>query len=561
MYCENCGSKLEDGDLFCQNCGAKVPANDQPELADDSAQQTQLLSGAEELSGQTEAIPKDVEAQTEVLHSDEISQENLDSMVGDSNMQEDNGQYSNQQNANDGWNQTTNNQNANGGWNQTTGKQNYSGNNQFGGNQNQVPNVEPKKKSHKGLIIGISIVAVLLIAIISVGAIYVTTDGTFKSNKSRLNAVSAKLEKYEKEKEQYLISDDTDDYDEYETLIDECKDVIKREKVKQAESTIGDVESQLDKLIRSNDKYVDEKVAEYKEVNLSSAKKDEKSNFDSCVEEINNLKKEHKYSSIPDQFLKLDDIVVQYIESDEVVSVYISRVDTSNYPKVKLTVQVTNQSSFSPISNLETDKFHVEKVTGFEKYQSQNVNSVTYDSSYQTYEVEFTDKSKDEIKDSNSIEVRYKSKEYDGEGSCAYLPSGNKDYVGDGPECVGGPESTLEDYISRYPDAITEQNYTYISDYIKSGSSMEKEQSSYIQNKEVDEKMISYNIKNVKYSSSKKCVVTTEERYQINYYDDNFTSKDMTQTCKYNVEKVDGQWLITGYAGDIKAVTNSKGTW
>ena len=349
MYCENCGSKLEDGDLFCQNCGAKVPANDQPELADDSAQQTQLLSGAEELSGQTEAIPKDVETQTEVLHSDEISQENLDSMVGDSNMQEDNGQYSNQQNANDGWNQTTNNQNANdgwnqttnnqnanGGWNQTTNNQNYSGNNQFGGNQNQVPNVEPKKKSHKGLIIGISIVAVLLIAIISVGAIYVTTDGTFKSNKSRLNTVSAKLEKYEKEKEQYLISDDTDDYDEYETLIDECKDVIKREKVKQAESTIGDVESQLDKLIRSNDKYVDEKVAEYKEVNLSSAKKDEKSNFDSCVEEINNLKKEHKYSSIPDQFLKLDDIVGQYIESDEVVSVYISRVDTSNYPKSKI---------------------------------------------------------------------------------------------------------------------------------------------------------------------------------------------------------------------------------
>ena len=410
MYCENCGSKLEDGDLFCQNCGAKVPSNDQSDLADDSAQQAQIISGVEELSGQTEAMPEDVEAQTEVLHSDEISQKNLDSMVGDSNMQEDNGQYSNQQNANDGWNQTT-------------GNQNYSGNNQFGGNQNQVPYVEPKKKSHKGLIIGISIVAVLLIAIISVGAIYVATDGTFKSNKSRLNAVSSKLEKYEKEKEQYLISDDTDDYDEYEELIDECKDVIKREKVKQAESTIEDVESQLDKLIRSNDKYVDEKVAEYKEVNLSSAKKDEKSNFDSCVEEISNLKKEHKYSLIPDQFLKLDDIVVQYIESDEVASVYISRVDTSNYPKVKLTVQVTNQSNSSPIANLETDKFHVEKVTGFEKYQSQTVNSVTYDSAYQTYEVEFTDKSKDEIKDGNSIEVRYKSKEYDGEGICAYLPS------------------------------------------------------------------------------------------------------------------------------------------
>ena len=278
MYCENCGSKLEEGDLFCQNCGAKVPSNDQSDLADDSAQQTQIISGVEELSGQTEAMPEDVEAQTEVLHSDEISQKNLDSMVGDSNMQEDNGQYSNQQNANDGWNQTT-------------GNQNYSGNNQFGGNQNQVPYVEPKKKSHKGLIIGISIVAVLLIAIISVGAIYVTTDGTFKSNKSRLNAVSSKLEKYEKEKEQYLISDDTDDYDEYENLIDECKDVIKREKVKQAESAIGDVELQLDKLIRSNDKYVDEKVAEYKKVNLSSAKKDEKSNFDSCVEEISNLKK------------------------------------------------------------------------------------------------------------------------------------------------------------------------------------------------------------------------------------------------------------------------------
>lgn len=86
MYCENCGSKLEDGDLFCQNCGAKVPSNDQSDLADDSAQQTQIISGVEELSGQTEAMPEDVEAQTEVLHSDEISQKNLDSMVGDSNM-------------------------------------------------------------------------------------------------------------------------------------------------------------------------------------------------------------------------------------------------------------------------------------------------------------------------------------------------------------------------------------------------------------------------------------------------------------------------------------------
>ena len=30
MFCENCGTKLEDGTLFCTNCGAK---QDVPEVA------------------------------------------------------------------------------------------------------------------------------------------------------------------------------------------------------------------------------------------------------------------------------------------------------------------------------------------------------------------------------------------------------------------------------------------------------------------------------------------------------------------------------------------------
>lgn len=28
MYCENCGKKLEKGEVFCENCGTKVSSVD-----------------------------------------------------------------------------------------------------------------------------------------------------------------------------------------------------------------------------------------------------------------------------------------------------------------------------------------------------------------------------------------------------------------------------------------------------------------------------------------------------------------------------------------------------
>lgn len=105
------------------------------------------------------------------------------------------------------------------------------------------------------------------------------------------------------------------------------------------------------------------------------------------------------------------------------------------------------------------------------------------------------------------------------------------------------PMDVVTDYIHDFENAINYQDYYYIEDYIKSGSPLHEMQSKYVQNIDVAESLVTYAIDDTVYSSNTSCVVTTTETYDVYHSDGQI--KTVTQHCRYDVEKVNGKWLMT----------------
>lgn len=105
-----------------------------------------------------------------------------------------------------------------------------------------------------------------------------------------------------------------------------------------------------------------------------------------------------------------------------------------------------------------------------------------------------------------------------------------------------GPEDVVGQYITAFVDAMTEMDFSYISDYLKPGSKMYKDQKKYVQ-RGISESLDSYDIESVDYKDRKHCSVTTYESINVKKTDK--PSKLVTQRCKYSVVLTDGEWKIT----------------
>lgn len=118
-----------------------------------------------------------------------------------------------------------------------------------------------------------------------------------------------------------------------------------------------------------------------------------------------------------------------------------------------------------------------------------------------------------------------------------------------------GPEDVVEQYIKGFALAMTEGDFSYISDYLKPGSEIYKSQKKYIE-KDISESLESYEIEDVDYKDEKHCVVTTRETVSVQKWDQ--PSKLVTQRCKYAVVCTGGKWMMTKFADSIKIISETE---
>jgi hypothetical protein len=166
------------------------------------------------------------------------------------------------------------------------------------------------------------------------------------------------------------------------------------------------------------------------------------------------------------------------------------------------------------------------------------------------YLLQFTDESGGEIPDKISLIAGYKTMEYGGECDYSFNPHVLSSVSGE-DRYTSGPEAVVEKYIKGYADAITNQDMSYIEDYLVYDSEIYKEQEDYIQ-KGYEEVLKSYEIQDAEYDSSgNKCIIQTTETYSVQKPDEPL--KLIVQTARYKLKKTSDGWKMYAFDGNVKS--------
>ena len=186
-------------------------------------------------------------------------------------------------------------------------------------------------------------------------------------------------------------------------------------------------------------------------------------------------------------------------------------------------------------------------------YSMESIYQQIYQMEKELYLLEFEDSTGASVDDQADIQVGYHSKEYGGECGYSYRANGllsadSHDIYKDGPEAV------VEQYLKSFPDAVTKNDFSLISDYLKAGSEIYKEQEQYVK-RDITEQLDTYELTDVAYSGEQNCVVSTRETYYVQV--EGKALQLMTQECRYALEKEGDQWKMTAFV-DLNVVSRIK---
>ena len=187
-------------------------------------------------------------------------------------------------------------------------------------------------------------------------------------------------------------------------------------------------------------------------------------------------------------------------------------------------------------------------------YSMESIYQEIYEMEKQMYLLEFEDSTGATVDDKANIQVGYHSREYGGECQYSYEPnvllSAKAATVYE-----DGPEAVVEKYLKNFPDAVTNNDFSLISDCLKPGSAIYQEQEKYVQ-RDISERLDSYEITDVAYNGNNNCVVSTRETYYVQVAGKPLQL--MTQECQYALENAGGTtWYMTDFV-DLKVVSRIK---
>ena len=106
-----------------------------------------------------------------------------------------------------------------------------------------------------------------------------------------------------------------------------------------------------------------------------------------------------------------------------------------------------------------------------------------------------------------------------------------------------------------FDDAMTNSDFSYISDYLKPGSSIYKAQEEYVK-KDFTEQLKTYEISSTDYSSNTECIITTRETYYVQATGEPLDL--LTQECKYKLIYENSEWKMTDFADSVKVLSRIK---
>lgn len=111
----------------------------------------------------------------------------------------------------------------------------------------------------------------------------------------------------------------------------------------------------------------------------------------------------------------------------------------------------------------------------------------------------------------------------------------------------------IGNYLNNYVNAINNHDYSYVESYIAPGGSVEKEVKPYVM-KNIQEKLLSYEIIKKESIDPDTYIVTTRETYEVQNHDEPLHMRVLEG--KYEVKKQsDGKWKILNFADLYKVLS------
>lgn len=191
-------------------------------------------------------------------------------------------------------------------------------------------------------------------------------DGWIKENMDVFQSKIAEKGKYEL----------SDGYANYENYLEECVSALEEKDYEKAIKLVEEADNQLQELIGRNNAYVEDKLNSYNSLDMTVADIEDKTNFESDLNMVRQLASEEKFDEIPAVFEQLDEIAYQYVEPEFAVNINVQQIDASNYPNIKLYLQIEDKIS-GEVPLLDNTLFFIRKQDANANYVKQQISKVS----------------------------------------------------------------------------------------------------------------------------------------------------------------------------------------
>lgn len=178
-------------------------------------------------------------------------------------------------------------------------------------------------------------------------------------------------------KENYKL--DEESYAKYVKALNQCQKAITDKKAQDTFDKYNKVETARTTLINADNKYIKDRVSMYQAIDMANAESSEKKAYKENLEKINNLvaAKDKNYKAIKKAFSKMDQTVYMYIDPENVLDISIQQVDASDFPKVKLYLNIQDENTGNVPSGLDDTSFYVLKKDATANYVKQKVKAIS----------------------------------------------------------------------------------------------------------------------------------------------------------------------------------------
>lgn len=195
-------------------------------------------------------------------------------------------------------------------------------------------------------------------------------------NVSDFQSCSKEVKTMQEEKANYDLAHEN--YEEYEKLLSDCADAIKEKDASGALELFQEVKQSFSDLKAANDDYIDDRIDTYENLDLKDAEDKVKTSYDKNLSNIHELAKseDRDYQALQKAFNSMDQAIFMYIEPKNPLEVTVQQVDASEFPKVKLYVNLKDPATQKVPDNLDKTLFYINKEDANQKYIKQVVTSV-----------------------------------------------------------------------------------------------------------------------------------------------------------------------------------------